>query len=66
MDEDGCDAAYPLPGESGVLVIHGSQVLSIVPTKDLKRTRKGPSKLTQRPFLCYTEDVFMPLIDLVN
>ena len=33
------------------MTLHGSQVLSTVPKKDLKRTRKGPSKLTQGHFL---------------
>ena len=34
--------------------MHGSQVLAIVPKKtSVKGTWKGPSKLTQGPFLCY-------------
>ena len=40
-------------------IVHGSQVLAIVP-------KKGPSKLTQGPFLYYMEDACMPLVDLVN
>ena len=52
-----------------MVVFHGSQVLAIVLKKGHKRTRKGPSKLTQGPFYLlyyYMEDVLMPLIDLVN
>ena len=49
-------------------LLHGSQVLAIVPKKDLKRTRKGTSKFAQGPFFAIwkTWFFFMPLIDLVN
>ena len=45
----------------------GSQVLASVPKRDRKRTSKGTSQAYTRTFsLLYMEDVFIPLIDLVN
>ena len=54
VEGTGGEASFPSTG------------LDIVPKKDLIKTRKRTSKLTQAPFLGYMEVVFMSLIDLVN